>query len=326
MPDTATEEVTTASVLQDMLTENTGRHLLDSGGAYGRNWEKNQGRSFADEPPATLTWKYGGGVTLSLFHFLNDRLSYEAEADAAYRAWADAREGTYDLQDMEEWVEEIGAAGLYGDGPPNTVNTYNGEDALSQTIQYVHFTVEEPTRLPGVTANCVYCEKPIGWNADYGWATDDVDEVGEAAASCAGTGSGGEHEEDEGVYLTSGTYVLLQIHGGCDVRGGYTRPRLFSLYGYEETALFDNARAELYCDLDSCQDSWGSRTRWTTDNAGYSWDSDSGTPLGDYETVEVANEELPPPAERVGKLYIDTDEDKGYCPVCGEGVLLPAPP
>lgn len=32
----------TERVLIAMLTENTGRHMLDSGGAYGRNWERNR--------------------------------------------------------------------------------------------------------------------------------------------------------------------------------------------------------------------------------------------------------------------------------------------
>ena len=40
----------TKAVIADMLQENTGRHMLDSGGAYGRNWERNQGRDFDSEP------------------------------------------------------------------------------------------------------------------------------------------------------------------------------------------------------------------------------------------------------------------------------------
>lgn len=32
----------TKHLIYEMLTENTGRHMLDSGGAYGRNWERNQ--------------------------------------------------------------------------------------------------------------------------------------------------------------------------------------------------------------------------------------------------------------------------------------------
>ena len=32
----------TEKVIREMLTESTGRHMLDSGGIYGRHWEKNQ--------------------------------------------------------------------------------------------------------------------------------------------------------------------------------------------------------------------------------------------------------------------------------------------
>lgn len=31
------------NLICEMLTENTGKHFLDSGGANGRNWQRNQG-------------------------------------------------------------------------------------------------------------------------------------------------------------------------------------------------------------------------------------------------------------------------------------------
>ena len=31
------------NVIASMMTENTGTHFLDSGGAYGRNWQRNKG-------------------------------------------------------------------------------------------------------------------------------------------------------------------------------------------------------------------------------------------------------------------------------------------
>ena len=37
-------------VASDMLKENTGQHMLDSGGAYGRHWQRNQTRDFEKEP------------------------------------------------------------------------------------------------------------------------------------------------------------------------------------------------------------------------------------------------------------------------------------
>ena len=35
-------------LIYKMLTENTGVHMLDSGGAYGRNWERNQVKTIED--------------------------------------------------------------------------------------------------------------------------------------------------------------------------------------------------------------------------------------------------------------------------------------
>ena len=46
----AMKEGKTADVIISMLKENTGAHFLDSGGAYGRNWERNQARDFESEP------------------------------------------------------------------------------------------------------------------------------------------------------------------------------------------------------------------------------------------------------------------------------------
>lgn len=38
----------TKEVILSQLQENTGRHMLDSGGAYGRSWERNQGKTWDD--------------------------------------------------------------------------------------------------------------------------------------------------------------------------------------------------------------------------------------------------------------------------------------
>ena len=46
---TVTERKLTA-----MLQENTGRSMLDSGDAYGRNWQRNQTRDFRKESATVL--------------------------------------------------------------------------------------------------------------------------------------------------------------------------------------------------------------------------------------------------------------------------------
>jgi hypothetical protein len=190
-----------------MLRENTGTHFLDSGGTpkhdkhgncvgsdhgYGRHWERNQHRDFENEPATILSFKYGIEVTHSVYHWLLERLEYDDEMQDRFLEFVEDRDDTYWLQDMEEfpeWLRERGheVTGLYGDGDPFTVNTYNGEDLLSQTLQYLYFE------------------------------------------------------------LDGDPYVLLQIHGGCDVRGGYTSPKAFRVLD-DGAYLLCNADARIHCD------------------------------------------------------------------------------
>ena len=40
------------------------------------------------------------------------------------------------------------------------------------------------------------------------------------------------------VFYNGGTYfIVLQVHGGCDARGGYTKPKIFELEDYERFVL-----------------------------------------------------------------------------------------
>ena len=157
----------TKTVLVDMLTENTGRHMLDSGGAYGRNWERNQGRDFESEPVASLDVRWNRAdeafrpeITINVYHWLAEKVTFDSKLDAIYQAFATPRrEDEAEFAIMEEFVEFLGASGLYGDGDPMVVNTYNGNCLLSQTLQFIYFT----------------------------------------------------HNDS--------SYILLQVHGGCDVRG-----------------------------------------------------------------------------------------------------------
>lgn len=184
MPTITIDE--TDLVLAAMLTENTGRHMLDSGGAYGRNWERNQGltvEALVAAPAVSLT-EYG--VTLDLFHWLRDRLTYDAALDRKLEVWnalfyADSPW----LEVMETFAAKLTTGDVNGDLDGGylcgTYNSYNHEDLLSQTIQ---FTI---------------CKDP-----EYG---DPI--------------------------------VFLQIHGGADVRGGYTRPRAFRIDGGEAADMLD---------------------------------------------------------------------------------------
>lgn len=165
----------------EMLTENTGSHFLDSGGAYGRHWERNQKKSlkdFENEPEVEHeVWDDDVEYTISVFHYLVNQL----ETDGIC--------GAFNQLPVNDWDSEL-AYGLSEEGETfltdlgfefhSTINTYNGEDFLSQVLQYTHLTL----------------------NDEF--------------------------------------YVLLQVHQGCDVRGGYTDARLFKLaneYAYDDGYL-----------------------------------------------------------------------------------------
>lgn len=162
----------TQRVLADMLTENTGIALCDSGDAYGRHWQENQGRdlsSFINAPEAEIvSWGEDefGWVRIDVFHYLDNRVEYDYELDQEFAEFANLPENkeTGWLWLMEEWAESKS-----NNGDSETFNSYNAENLLSQTIQGTCFEIGDE------------------------W------------------------------------YVLLQIHGGCDVRGGYTAPRVFRI-------------------------------------------------------------------------------------------------
>jgi hypothetical protein len=284
----------TREVLAEMLKENTGRSILDSGDFYGRHYERNANRDFESEQPTSLRFKsYRAGevdinVTANLYHWLAERLEYCPEWDKRFldytclsenedESWLSLAENFGKYLKEQKIAEEVG--GIYGDDEPVTFNTYNGDDLLSQVIQYVHMEIDG---------------EPL---------------------------------------------VLLQIHQGADVRGGYTRPRAFICN--EPEGLFGNADATISCE---------NGHNWTTDDAGYHWYYDGSTrgmSLKDYAVLtdeEIADEDNPPeeyqrylrekqiydewkagqqlldgfPEPKVVVGFLRVDEDgNGYCPECG---------
>lgn len=257
--------------LIEMLTENTGRALCDSGGAYGRNWERNQGLDFESRPAATLKFdaRYGDiEATLDVYHWLVERVDYDAGRTQSLHRFGK----TYDdywLNSIQKWVEKRGGAGLYGDGKPTVVNTYNGEDLLSQTLQYVFWT------------------------------------------------------EDEG----NSEFIALQIHGGCDVRGGYTAPKVFEVSS-DDYSIFDNAKATIWVELEKSAENQATLPglpaprppHWYTDD-GCHWYHEGASGLGAGRQLEDYEFSEDPEDRGAGKIYVDEDGN-GYCPITGGKLRL----
>jgi hypothetical protein len=272
MPQTINSDPT-PEILKSMLTENTGRSIFDSGDYYGRNYELNQKLNLDEQPSSELRAYVRNGqldliVTHNVYHWLDEKIEFAPDMDRNFQRFAQRRPHDAWLQVMEEFaalLELQGATGIYGDGSPMTVNTYNGPDCLSQVLQYVYYEFKNEA------------------------------------------------------------YVLLQIHGGCDVRGGYSRPRAFTLTS--ELSILDNARAELYPDPKG----WTGRNQldiftgrtvqdtapsWTTDD-GYHWYAE-GTKhrhlLSDYPASED------PDDRGNGIVYVDEDHQI-YCPISARKLI-----
>ena len=137
----------TEDIVKQMLTENTGRHMLDSGGANGHHWQRNQGRDFDNEPETTAEFSIYKDeldicITHSLYHWMIDRLDYDERIDSAFQKFS-TRKSQVDSHwptVVENFIKCFNATSIIGQDPVGE-NTYNGECLLSQTIQYTQFTI-----------------------------------------------------------------------------------------------------------------------------------------------------------------------------------------
>jgi len=156
----------------EMLTENTGSHILDSGGAYGRNHERNNKKTiedFINESDVSFEWDDDNKEiwrTVSVFHFISHSTELDDICDhfnnMGCENW-EADEDVYGVSSEQwDWLTENHEVTLH-----RSWNTYNGESDLSQVLQGANLEI----------------------NGDV--------------------------------------YFLIQVHGGCDVRGGYTDAKLF---------------------------------------------------------------------------------------------------
>lgn len=222
-------------LVYELLTANTGAHPADSGGAYGRHWERNAKKSIEDfeaEPQAVLELtKFHDGTwdaypRISLYHHLARILQLDDLCNEFNALPVD----DWDSDDYygvsaagEQWLKDKGFEPL-GD----TFNSYNGDSCLSQVIQGETFNLD----------------------GDY--------------------------------------YCLLQIHGGCDVRGGYTDAKLFKLE--EEYQLYD----------ESCSFKLGEEDSDWVDYRSGDWTSYEG----EYLSVDAITEKLQPIGES-GKQRVE---------------------
>lgn len=186
-----------------MLQENTGRHFLDSGGAYGRHWERNSQLpstiKYWDSSPSAWLNAYGGKYpeiygTISLYHFLVRVLDWDDEVTKLNKAWDKFWRNDEEDKPWHVLMEEFHAnyAEKYDFDEQKCLNsfyTYNHENALNQDFVWIQLSDE---------------------------------------------------------------FCFIQIHGGCDARGGFTVPKIFK---YDQDYIYDFSRYSIGCTKE-CDHRW----------------------------------------------------------------------
>jgi hypothetical protein len=268
----------TDEVLLDMLRENCGTHFLDSGGAYGRHWQQNQRRDLENEPSSVVSFLHGEiELTHHVFGWLRERLTYDDDANRAmvvmtrFIRLSNWREGVRDHGYVAgEWVETNG----------ETPNEMERRELFPEFFRAWKARHDEADRdecracagSGEVDADdhgtswsvCRACcgrgwmrSTSVRYDERNGFTTRSPYELG----GLYGEGkpltvnvANEEHLLDQVILFLFFTmeresYVVLQIHGGADVRGGYSDPRVFSLGDRFDDALamFDYGRGAVIC-------------------------------------------------------------------------------
>jgi hypothetical protein len=267
----------TDEALLEMLRENCGTHFLDSGGPYGRHWQRNLGRDLEIEPSSVVSLSFGEiDLTHHVFGWLRERVTYDHDANRAMAVmtrfvrlsnWRDdVRERDYV---NGKWIETIG----------ETPNEMDRRELFPEFFRAWKARHDEADRDEcGVCGGSGEVEEDdrSGWHRcdachGRGWLHSTTvrydDKSGFTAASPYEIGGlYGEGEpftvntyNDENLLdqtllfrfftLEHESYVVLQVHGGADVRGGYSDPKVFALGDrYDDGAvMFDYACGSIYC-------------------------------------------------------------------------------
>ena len=104
------------SIIHDMLTESTGTNMLDSGGLYGRSWQRNRLISdFRQLEPFTTKINmhkdntYDISFTVNVFHYLTHFLDVNETTktlEQRYEKFLNKNEDLGYYQSMEEFIEK----------------------------------------------------------------------------------------------------------------------------------------------------------------------------------------------------------------------------
>lgn len=251
----------TERLLAHMFVENTGRHILDSGDAYGRHWQENQKNAPWNKPYLGVT-EWGYSINAYKYLLRRDELvrsRLAANVERKFYNWVEREdESPYSCDVMRQFMRlRKGEGALLG-------NTYNSEYGLSNLSQVLQ------------------------WGEWY----------------------------DRGV---EAQFILLQIHQGCDVRGGYTAPRVFELH----SDYFDTGEFTLYCsecqwdEAESCVNTADPETGKVPKEALQPWQRNHFNPLADEPpTLKMVDDRRGYEYDWMYGIILDEEHNRILCGKC----------
>jgi len=227
--DTPKDYTPIERAIHEMLTESTGTNILDSGGASGRHWQQNRAIQDFRELEAC-------NVEIHAPRFYKNYEGKRKKADAEILI-------TYNifhyltnfLEIDDECVTLQKAFSDYSEKEENRDVGYYAlmEEFAEKELQQYGFTY-------GGGFNSYNYENLLSQVIQAQWLHKNGDEYD--------------------------SYLMLQIHNGADVRGGYTAPRVFRVSDRDYFIIAQND-VRVSCQCGHCN--------FYSDDGGYNWYSDN---------------------------------------------------
>ena len=192
----------TKELIYKMLTECTGVHMCDSGMTDSRHWQRNQKKTIQDfeNEPEEHIYKDGDYIyrDLSVFHYLS-----ELELDDICNDFNKIN------SDCKDWDAETNDDNfLYGVSKEAWKHLKSLPDTRLDNTGFIKNVAIARSKHLNIKANV---------KIDRSWNTYN----GECDLTQCLQGANLTINQEE--------YILIQIHNGADVRGGYTDAKLFKL-------------------------------------------------------------------------------------------------
>lgn len=261
----------TRKIIADMLRERVSHSILDSGGAYGRHHERNT-KLGVDEweksSPAIVRFsQYGIDTSVNLYHYLVHRLSYAPWLQEMLEVFDQALqahdEGDLDWFATIEYFTKL-AIPVLASFPemgksrlsPTTAKVIIGND------EYLARLCSQAPRIGMTLATDVVATFCSMMRSHTKARRKFIETVGDSGTDVMEVVNTYNHENElsqvyQRTVIQIGDYYFaaIFIHGGCDVRGGYTAPKMFEM----THGLDDDQEIGLYCTNGDCNAHWDFR-------------------------------------------------------------------